>query len=456
MIPNLHGRASLRRQIVLWYSLVLLVALSGFTVVTYLLLQQALERTGTASLREQADFMEREGLPRGMPRVVLSEEQGRVQMESGVEIDYLRRRTRLVTGQEVVSTALRVTEIEEMALASFRFIAMLVIPLTALLAALGGWALLERLLTPLARLVDTTRSIEIGDLSRRVDEPERPAELNELARSFNGMLTRLERAVQALRRFTADASHELRTPLTSIKGTVQVALVRERSAEELAHTLEEVLEETEWMLQLVEGLLTLAQGEEGGIQLESVDVDLSSLLEDVGEVGVALAHGKPIAVETRIPPGLRVQGSAGSLRQVFLNLVSNAVKFTGSGSVMIAARQTSRREPLDPESHDVGAGGQRGGWVEVSVRDTGVGIPEAELPRVFDRFYRGDAARSRPGGTGLGLAIASLLVELHGGRLEVSSRPGEGSEFRVRLPEMGAVRLLQRAGGGKEGAREAR
>ena len=427
-------RASLRRQIVLWYSLVLVIALGGFTVVTHLLLRQALERTGTASLREAAEYTERLNIPPGIPRAVLSEEQGRERLESGEQIDYLQRRVRLATGVEVVSTATRGTEIEDRALATFRVIALLAIPLAAILAALGGWVLLERLLAPLARLVDTTRSIEIGDLSRRVEEPDRPAELNELARSFNGMLTRLERAVQALRRFTADASHELRTPLTSIKGTVQVALVRERSADELAHTLEEVLEETDWMLQLVEGLLTLAQGEEDGLALESADVDLSALLEDVAEVGTALAQGTQISLISRVPPGLRMRGSAGALRQIFLNLVTNAVKFTDTGSVTIAAYPLTGSTPAWARGEGQAGEEARGGWIEVSVRDTGIGISAEELPRVFDRFYRADAARSRPGGTGLGLAIASLLVELHGGRLEASSRPGVGSEFRVVLP----------------------
>lgn len=446
-----RSRASLRRQIVLWYSLVLVIALGGFTVVTHLLLRQALERTGTASLREAAEYTERLNIPPGIPRAVLSEEQGRDRLESGEQIDYLQRRVRLATGVEVVSTATRGTEIEDRALATFRVIALLVIPLAALLAALGGWVLLERLLAPLARLVDTTRRIEIGDLSRRVEEPDRPAELNELARSFNGMLTRLERAVQALRRFTADASHELRTPLTSIKGTVQVALVRERSAEELTHTLEEVLEETDWMLHLVEGLLTLAQGEEDGLALESSDVDLSALLEDVAEVGTALAQSSPITVISRVSPGLRMRGAAGALRQIFLNLVTNAVKFTDSGSVTISAYALSGAGRAPGPIEATGGEEAAEGWIEVSVRDTGIGISAEELPRVFDRFYRADAARSRPGGTGLGLAIASLLVELHGGRLEATSRPGVGSEFRVVLPTGARPRggaAIERGGAG--------
>jgi signal transduction histidine kinase len=435
VIPGGPRRASLRREIVLWYSLVLVAALGAFTIITYLLLQQALERTGTASLRDAAQYTERVNIPPNIPRVVLSEQQHRMRRDDGSEIDVLQRRIRLATGDIVMSTAARSNDIEARALASFRFIALLLIPLTAVLAALGGRALLERLLVPLARLVDTTRSIEIGDLSRRVEEPERPAELNELARSFNGMLTRLERAVQALRRFTADASHELRTPLTSIKGTVQVALVRQRSAEELESTLAEVLEETEWMLQLVDGLLTLARGEEGGIGVDYHTVDLSALLEDVGEVGEALAQGKPVEVRMSVPPGLTVQGSAGNLRQVFLNLVANAVKFTEAGTVTVSAERVEGGNGVAVAEGGEGELPAPRGWVEVRVRDTGIGIPPGELPRIFDRFYRGDAARARPGGTGLGLAIASLLVELHGGRVEVSSRPGEGSEFRVVIPE---------------------
>jgi signal transduction histidine kinase len=165
-------------------------------------------------------------------------------------------------------------------------------------------------------------------------------------------------------------------------------------------------------------------------------VDLSSLLEDVAEVGEALAQGKAIELETKVPEGLRVQGSAGNLRQVFLNLVANAVKFTESGTVSITAgwAEVEARHQVPEGGAEVDPSATTR-WVDVRVRDTGIGIPPEELPRVFDRFYRGDAARARPGGTGLGLAIASLLVELHGGRLDVSSAPGIGSEFRVRLPE---------------------
>jgi signal transduction histidine kinase len=153
-------------------------------------------------------------------------------------------------------------------------------------------------------------------------------------------------------------------------------------------------------------------------------------------VGAALAAERPVEVALDVPERLVVAGSAPQLRQVFLNLVTNAVKFTERGEVRIVAREQS---PVG-ETGEVGGDGAEGGrWVEVRVRDTGVGIEPDELPRVFDRFYRGDAARGRPGGTGLGLAIARLLVEQHGGTIDVRSEVGEGSEFTVRLPAGVAV-----------------
>jgi signal transduction histidine kinase len=156
---------------------------------------------------------------------------------------------------------------------------------------------------------------------------------------------------------------------------------------------------------------------EGTVLVERSPVELAALLDVVREVGVALALGKPVELRLEVEGPLEVHGAAAALRQVFLNLVSNAVKFTESGTVTVrAARSTD------------------GQSVEIQVEDTGVGIEPEELPRVFDRFYRGEAARGRPAGTGLGLAIARLIVEQHGGVIEVVSEAGRGSRFTVRLP----------------------
>lgn len=402
---------SLRRELVVWYSIVLLVALVLFSGLTYVILARSLARTGAESLRQTAVAAE-QLLSRGIPAVASVEEP--VPAGDG-NVQAMRRRTRLATGEVLEIYVARSGDVETTALRSFLWIVLVLVPLTALGAALGGRALADRLLRPLDRLVRATREVEIGMLARRVEEPERPAELQDLASAFNAMLERLERAVDSLRRFSADASHELRTPLTAIRGTVEVALSRARTAEELRETLEEVAEETDGLLALVEGLLTLARGEAAGRDAPAAPVDLPSVLEEAAELGRALATGKELAVEVRAPGSLTVPGDAVALRQVFVNLVANAVKFTPSGHVTVEAR---------PEPD---------GGAVVEVRDTGVGIPAAELPRVFDRFYRGDAARARSG-SGLGLPIARMIVERHGGSIGVKSTPGEGAVFRVRLP----------------------
>ncbi|CAN5684444.1 ATP-binding protein [soil metagenome] len=423
-------RPTLRREIVVWYSLVLLVALGVFTLLAYLLLQQALERTSTASLRQTAQTVEQLSIPARIPRISTDEQMVELAPAGpdGPRLEALRRRTLLATGDSVEIIVARSDDVEARALRSFLVISLLLIPLTAVAAALGGRMLIERLLHPLSRLVNTTREIGIGGLSRRVAEPERPAELRDLANSFNGMLVRLERAVDALRNFTADASHELRTPLTSIRGTIQVALARQRTNEELQDTLAEVMEETEWMLHLVEGLLTLARGEEELMNGERERVDLVPLLADVADIGKALVDGRDVRVSFSTTPELHVSGSARQLRQVFLNLVSNSAKFTERGSIEIIAKKDGV-----PGASGGTNGGERA-HAMVLVRDTGTGIPARELPRVFDRFYRGDAARSQVGGTGLGLAIARLLVEQHGGKIHARSEEGTGSEFEVVLP----------------------
>jgi two-component system, OmpR family, heavy metal sensor histidine kinase CusS len=416
-------RRTLRREILVWYSVVLLIALGMVTGLTFLLLKRSLERSVRTSLQQSAQYIERMNVPPGIPRLQTRQDIFRFPGE-GVEL--LRRRTLLATGETAETWLWRSDEAEKDALRLFLLISALLIPVTAIAAAAGGRALLDWLLTPLERLVIATREIGIAGLSRRVNEPDQPAELQDLARAFNEMLTRLDRAVQALTRFTADASHELRTPLTSIRGSIQVTLARERTREELEEALADVLEETEWMLHLVDGLLTLARGEEGTALVERSPVALGALLDDVCEVGEALALGKPVELRLDTEEGLEIRGAPAPLRQVFLNLVSNAVKFTEVGTVTIRARRRAESPP--------GISAAPGDWVEVRVEDTGVGIAPEELPRVFDRFYRGEAARGRPAGTGLGLAIARLIAEQHGGRIHVASEEGRGSRFTVWLP----------------------
>jgi two-component system heavy metal sensor histidine kinase CusS len=427
-------RRSLRREIVIGYSTILLVALSLFAAATYAILRRSLANAGTQSLRQTAAAAERIVIPPGMPRVAVDEEL-LPPVEGTVEV--LRRRTRLATGDMLNIVVARTGDVEQHALKSFALIALVLIPVTALLAAVAGRSMADRILQPLNRLVTASREIGIGGLARRVDVPERPVELRELSQAYNGMLERLDAAVRALKSFTADASHELRTPLTAIRGTAEVALARDRSAEDLRGTLEEVLDETGSMLHLVEDLLVLARGDEAANATHEA-VDLAAVLRDVQDVGEALAMGKPVEVRLDAPPSLMVTGDAGALRRLFLNLVSNAVKFTDEGAVTITARPLPPELPITMEDASLAAEAQRGG-VEVTVADTGSGIAPDALPRVFDRFYRADAARGS-GGTGLGLAIARMVAERHRGTITVESTLGAGSVFTVRMPGGAAVR----------------
>lgn len=407
--------ATLRREVVVGFSLILLVALTLFAGAAYLILKRSLASTGTQSLRQTAAAAERLMVPPGIPRLEVVEEH-LPPTEEAVEV--LRRRTRLATGDEVNIIVARTGDVERQALRAFALIALVLIPLTSLLAALAGRSLADRILQPLARLVTASREIGIGALSRRVEEPGRPAELRELAQAYNGMLERLQRAVEALRSFTADASHELRTPLTAIRGTAEVALARPRSEAELRATLEEVLDETRSMLHLVEDLLVLARGEQSPALLPGT-ADLGAILRDVQETGELLAAGKPVEVRAELAPDLVVPGDPAALRRLFLNLVSNAVKFTPSGRVSLSAALR-------------GEASER--WAEVEVRDTGIGIEEADLPRVFDRFYRADAARAA-GGSGLGLAIAREIARLHGAEIGLrDDADGVGNTFSVSFP----------------------
>jgi signal transduction histidine kinase len=217
-----------------------------------------------------------------------------------------------------------------------------------------------------------------------------------------------------------------------------VALARPRSEAELRDTLEEVLEETRTMLSLVEDLLTLARGDQS-VAPAMEPLDLAAVLRDVQDVGEALAMGKPVEVRLQTPESLPAVGAAGPLRRLFLNLVSNAVKFTDRGTVTIRARPVDEPVVTQAPGDDVaalaaGPAPAASRWTEVVVEDTGQGIAPEALPRVFDRFYRADAARERSGGTGLGLAIVRMIAQQHGGTVTAESEPGRGSRFTVRLP----------------------
>ena len=319
-------------------------------------------------------------------------------------------------------------------------------PVVLVLSAAAAWWIAGRAVRPLGRMVTELeaitdgrslhRRLAIGGLAPGEGDAGAPDELSRLAATLNAMIGRLETSFGALRRFTADASHELKTPLTVMRATVERAMGAPPHSAEQFEALEEALQETTRMAALVDSLLTLARFDEGRFDLHREPVALDALVRDVGETAHLLgeAGGLEIVV-TGLEP-VAVQGDPTRLRQLFLNLVTNAIKYTPPGGrVELALR---RAEGL----------GDGPGAVTFSVRDTGIGIAAADLPYIFDRFWRADRARSRRvasgagaadgagerGGFGLGLAISQWIAQAHGGHIAVASRLTRGTTFTVTLP----------------------
>jgi signal transduction histidine kinase len=277
-----------------------------------------------------------------------------------------------------------------------------------------------------------------ADFSSRLDEPPQADELGRLAHTFNDMLGQLDEAMKTQRRFLADASHELRSPLTAIRMNTE-ALLRGADADpaEREETLRAIARETDRMGRLVADLLALARAD-AGQPIEHRRVSLDALLLDVYQQERRLADGVHLTLGDL--EQVEVDGDPDRLKQLLLNLVDNALRYTPcGGTVTLSVTGDGGRRPA-AGAPSLPSPVRRPPSAVVTVADTGAGIAPEHLPRVFDRFYRADPPRTRKtGGTGLGLAICKWVAEAHGGRIEVESRPGEGSTFRVYLPIAGRV-----------------
>jgi heavy metal sensor kinase len=297
----------------------------------------------------------------------------------------------------------------------------LILPIGLSVALLVGWWIGRRALAPVDRIIDEVREISDGrSLHRRLAEPMVKDELGRLAETLNQMMARLERSFAALRRFTADASHELKTPLTVLRAGVERAVTTPNLPQDTLAALEEVLQEIKRMTELVDALLILARADEGSAPLHREAVDLRAIVEETRETGELLAEESGVTLEVAVPPApVTLDVDAQRIRQLLLNLLTNAVKYTPRGGHVSVSLS------------------EQDGRVTLAVADTGVGIAVGDLPHIFDRFWRADSARTRTGerpGVGLGLAISKWIAEAHGGRIDVTSRPGRGSTFTVTLP----------------------
>jgi len=303
---------------------------------------------------------------------------------------------------------------------------LLATPLTLLIAALGGYWLASRAMSPIRKITRTAQALSASDLSQRLNL-KRQDELGELATTFDGMLDRLEAAFTRQRQFTADASHELRTPLAIVDLEVTHALAAPRSPAEYAHALAVVQTENIAMARLVNDLLLLARADSATEPLQRQPLDLSDVALETVERLAPLARQMGVTAVMGALPEVIIHADRGHLARALSNLVENAIIYTaGVGRRVVVATGVGVRDGR--------------AWCWARVEDDGPGIPSECLPHLFERFYRVDAARAQTqntperGGSGLGLAIVQWVARAHGGDAHVESAPGLGAAFEVWLP----------------------
>lgn len=295
----------------------------------------------------------------------------------------------------------------------------ILIPLIVVVTSLIGWFLATMALRPVGKMITKARNIRPARLDERVEVPQTSDELQRLAETFNDMLSRLERAFNRMRQFSAAASHELRTPLTVMKGELEVALRKPRDTEEYKRVLDTQLDAINELVGIVEQLLALARSEEGDEALEWRPVELNALVGEVLGDWRWIAEKKQVALLFQEDGKISVRGERGLLKRLVANLIDNAIKHTpGGGKVTLTVESKGREARL-------------------VVRDTGPGISPEDLPGIFDRFFsrrRSQEETSPAVGIGLGLGLCRWIVEAHQGKIEARNAPGQGAVFTIFLP----------------------
>jgi heavy metal sensor kinase len=450
---------SLRGMLLAWYALILAVVIAGFGASLYFSADRAARHEVDAALRSHLTALAAcVTIEQGAPRALVPAEYGRQFPREGKHASYFsvrdasgqllaasrddldlpppersqppgphrerpwpydrdlfREMNMLGPGDTILTVGQRVEEDQR------RLQQLLATIIAAggaswLVALAGGWFLAGRLLAPIAKMSSTAASISAGQLSQRIDTAAIHNELGQLGVVLNGAFDRLEQAYEEQARFTADASHELRTPLAVMLSSASLALKRERSPQEYRQALETNLQAGERLHQLVERMLTLARADAERSAPREEPIELHELVAAECEFVRPLAEEKQVALLTRLDE-IQMLGDEYSLRQITANLLSNALRYTPQGGRIEVSLTVGEQ------------------IVELRVSDTGIGIPADELPRVFDRFYCVDKARSRSqGGAGLGLSIVQTLVESLGGEVSCASAEGQGTTFLVRLP----------------------
>ncbi len=290
--------------------------------------------------------------------------------------------------------------------------------LSMLISGIMGYRMARRSLRPITEISDAAQAVANGDLSRRLSSSVHDQEIRDLIHSLNRMFECLETNFNSQKRFVSDTSHELRHPITILRSEIEVALLQERTPQEYRALLKQLFSISERMQHIVNDMLTLAQADAGTLEITQEKVDLSLLLQEVGQDHLMLFAKRNINLDMQIQDDLEVMGDQRRIERVFYNLLNNAFRYAPENSVVTLSAAAE------------------GEQVTIKVSDQGPGVAEKAQPHLFERFYRSDDARNnqKGEGAGLGLAISKHIVLAHQGRIAVQSKLGEGATFKVTLP----------------------
>ncbi|MBC8481078.1 MAG: HAMP domain-containing histidine kinase [Planctomycetes bacterium] len=279
-----------------------------------------------------------------------------------------------------------------------------------------GWIVARRAMSGVERVAQTAVRIGKGNLSRRVPLWKKGQEIDDLAMAFNDMLERIQALVREMKEVTDNIAHDLLSPITCIRGIAETTLTGEQNLNSYREMAGMVVEESDRLVEIINTMLEIARTDSGVAELSKETVDVGKIIHDACELFLPMAEEQGIRLELDAPmKPLTVLGDLARLQRVVANLLDNAIKFTPAGGKVLVSAQA-----IDSQA-------------KVEVIDTGVGITNKELPRIFERFYRGDRSRSTPG-NGLGLSLAKAIVQAYNGDIIVKSSPGKGSKFIIVLP----------------------
>jgi heavy metal sensor kinase len=301
-------------------------------------------------------------------------------------------------------------------LSGFKGNILIALPIVLILGSLGGWILARRSLSPIGYIASRTQSISSKSLSERLTPRGTDDEMDDLIRTINEMIARLENSFERMAEFTADASHELKTPICAMRGEAEVLLSKERKAEEYQEALAHFIDRFDHLNRMINDLILLSKSDSSQMESKMEPVRLDLLIEEICSLFQVLAEQKGVGWKADGLQKVTVLGDKVRLQQLFTNLIDNAIKYTPMGSIQITLEKN---------------------WDEalVKIKDTGIGIPREEHEKIFKRFYRVDKSRSKEtGGVGLGLSIAEWIAHAHLGKIEVESELNKGSTFTVYLP----------------------